>query len=434
MSEPVVQTSESTAPAPKRKGFRLFKLDGNSSQLSPETPGWRELPYSFRFQFRGKSYVRRLETNDAAEAQTRARALAREIKEAVVRGEYDRVSATKLRAPVAATILQICTAYEESPGDASPSTRRQNVNALHQLLRTACSTASIDTLSAREINPSLVQKWFRFAMERAEASGDQLAEASIKKSANSRFVQASSLFTDRARAFYATRSIDLPAFGEFVRAGHVHRFTRLPKDQFNPPAEAVIKATLDAWQLLEDRNLFLAVGHALSFGLRKGEIAQARWGWWTTRGGYPVLDGAAEVKNGAGLVQVRALDPWFNFMRQRVEAQAWRGAAQDFIITGNTTFRSDDIFRAVSEWLTKLGWETMKMTHALRAYAGSQVAMKYGIYEAQCWLRHSTVKVTEQHYTHFVKRFRPADANALPATWADLQQGPALRILEAPAI
>jgi hypothetical protein len=39
--------------------------------------------------------------------------------------------------------------------------------------------------------------------------------------------------------------------------------------------------------------------------------------------------------------------------------------------------------------------------------------------------------VTEQHYTHFVKRFRPADVNALPAAWAQLQaEGPILRVLE----
>jgi integrase len=430
-----IQTSEPpAAPAPvtKRKGFRLFKLDSNSCLLSPENSGWREAHYSFQFQFRGKTYKRRLETNDASEAQKRARAKAAEIREAVVREEFGRVAATKLRAPVAATVAEICEAYETAPGDASKATRRQNVNALHQLLRTAHPDGSIESLSGREINAGLVQKWFRFAMERAEASGDQLAEASIKKSANSRFVQASSLFTERARAFYASKSIDLDGFGEFVKAGHVHRFTRLPKDQYNPPAEAIIKATLEAWQLLEDRNLFLAVGHALAFGLRKSEIGQARWSWWTTRGGYPVLDGTAEVKNGSGLVQVRALDPWFNFMRQRVEAQTWRGKPEEFIITGNATFRTDDIFRAVSEWLTKLGWQTMKMTHALRAYAGSQVAMKYGIYEAQCWLRHSTVKVTEQHYTHFVKRFRPADVNALPATWAQLQEGPVLRLLSAP--
>jgi integrase len=79
----------------------------------------------------------------------------------------------------------------------------------------------------------------------------------------------------------------------------------------------------------------------------------------------------------------------------------------------------------VSEFLRKDAhkWETMKTNHALRAYAGSQVAMKYGIYDAQCWLRHSTVKVTEQHYSHFIKRFRPADLDTIPARWAQAFSG-----------
>jgi hypothetical protein len=37
-------------------------------------------------------------------------------------------------------------------------------------------------------------------------------------------------------------------------------------------------------------------------------------------------------------------------------------------------------------WPRGLGWETQKTNHGLRAYAGSQIAMKYGIYEAQTWL------------------------------------------------
>jgi hypothetical protein len=138
-------------------------------------------------------------------------------------------------------------------------------------------------------------------------------------------VQASSLFTDRARDCYASKQIDQPCFADFLRAGNLHKFTRLPKDQYNPPADHIIKATLDAWLALEDRNLFLAIGHELAFGLRKGELAQAKWNWWTTREGYPVLDGQAAVKNGTGLVQVRALDPWFNAMRARVDAKS--GAA-----------------------------------------------------------------------------------------------------------
>jgi integrase len=168
----------------------------------------------------------------------------------------------------------------------------------------------------------------------------------------------------------------------------------------------------------QDRNLYLAIGHELSFGLRIGEMAQAKWGWHQVRSGYPVLDGAASVKNGSAMIQVRALDPWYSHMQFQIDLHNWRTEPADHIIIGSEAYRQDGLYRAISDWLRHLGWETKKTNHALRAYAGGQVAMKYGIYEAQMFLRHSTVKVTEQNYSHFVKKFRPQDPNTIAARWA----------------
>ena len=60
----------------------------------------------------------------------------------------------------------------------------------------------------------------------------------------------------------------------------------------------------------------------------------------------------------------------------------------------------------------------MKTSHALRVYAGCQVAMRYGIYEAQMWLRHSTVKITERNNSHFVSKFKPQELESIAARWA----------------
>jgi len=76
------------------------------------------------------------------------------------------------------------------------------------------------------------------------------------------------------------------------------------------------------------------------------------------------------------------------------------------MIEGSDTYREEDLFRGIGSWLRKLGWETRKTNHALRAYSGSQVAMKYGIYDAQAWLRHSTVKVTEDSYSQIRERLQ----------------------------
>ena len=78
------------------------------------------------------------------------------------------------------------------------------------------------------------------------------------------------------------------------------------------------------------------------------------------------------------------------------------GSSDTLVIEGTDSYRNDALFRAVSDFLCRLGWETKKTNHALRAYASGQIAMKYGIYEAQVFLRHSTRwEVTEQSYYIF---------------------------------
>jgi len=138
--------------------------------------------------------------------------------------------------------------------------------------------------------------------------------------------------------------------------------------------------------------------------------------------GYPVLDGQGHFKSGDWLVRVRALDPWYTLLMNRIAARGWRGADDESILQGTQTYRTDLAFRAVSAWMRGLGWGTRKTNHALRAYAGSQIAMKYGSYDAQVWLRHSSVTVTEGHYHQYVADFKPANQDDIPARWATLER------------
>jgi len=107
-------------------------------------------------------------------------------------------------------------------------------------------------------------------------------------------------------------------------------------------------------------------------------------------------------------------------MRERIAEKSWQGKPKDLIVTSNATYRTDGLLRAVSKWLRQQRWETLKTNQALQACAGSQVALRYGIYETQCWLRHSTVKVTEQNHSHFVSKFKPSDLATIPTRWAVL--------------
>jgi integrase len=214
--------------------------------------------------------------------------------------------------------------------------------------------------------------------------------------------------------------LTLPPLQEFLGAWKEEKFQRVSKVRYNPPADDVIRKTLEEWEKLEDRNMFLAIGYELAYGMRKAEIGQARWNWCVVKEGAPAIDGHCDVKAGSGHVETKALDPFWKIMQARIAKEGWRGEPGDYVLTGHETERTEWAFNRVSAWMKQLGWETQKTNHALRAYAGSQVAMRYGIYSASGFLRHSSIKVTEQAYTHFVQMHKVDKPELLPAKWAQL--------------
>lgn len=385
-------------PRVTRNGLTIFKRGDKPNAK-----------YATRIKFRGKVHELTL-----AETVNESFTMAVRSRREIHAGRWDALkSSTALRRKAVVTREALEKAYNSSAVEASESTRTQNWHALEQLL---------GDREASAINAALATEWFQNAATKAQAETDQQRQATIKRSANSRYRQAASVFAPRALASYKLANIDTADFEKFLASGELHSFTKLPKQEYNPPSEKIIQDTLTAWEQIEDRNLFLALGHELAFGLRAGETIQVKWSWWTEREGYPVLDGAADVKNGTGIIRVRALDPWFSTLRTKVETKGWKGNPDDYIITGNPTQRTDLVYRSASAWLRARGWKTQKTNHALRAYAGSQVAMRYDIYAAQTWLRHSSVTVTEQHYSHFIKQFKPADVTTLPARWSTIER------------
>jgi integrase len=285
------------------------------------------------------------------------------------------------------------------------------------------------------VNGGAVRSWFSAAKQRADAAdlaGDQAKSVSLKRSANGRVNQAAGLCAPKALDWYKSQGIPIEGLEDFAKTFKVCRFGRLPDVSYNPPSEEVLQATLAAWEALPDGNVFRTIGMALAFGLRAMEISQAKWSWFNTRNGYPVLDStgdAVRVKGKTGMVQVRALDPFYTILRAK--AQPARGEVT--VLNGTPDTVNVNTFIGVSSWLKALGWKTLRHTHALRAYAGSLIAMRYSMYEAQIFLRHSSVVITEGHYSYFVKKFRPANLEDVPARWATTA-APELTILEGGAV
>jgi integrase len=383
----------------------------------------RDAPWYFKFAFRGVVYPRCLQTNDASIAQQRARLLHKEITEAIIAGQFERLDGTRMRNVGYSSWAEVEAAYLRYPGRRpAPKTRRGNINCLGKIMADMGKALDVGAMTYDLLRAWKLQK-------AAFANGKQIDanHTRVLRTSNSVLRQARSVFSDDMREYF-TEDCRLKLPGSLDKFLAVKPFADLPRIEYNPPSDEIIQRTLAAWEVLDDRNLFLAIGHELAFGLRIGEVAQAKWSWWTARQGYPVLDGEAHVKNKTGLVQVRALDPFYTIMRTKAIARGW--LTGDFIILGSASYRADGLPRGVSDFLRGLGWQTQKTNHALRAYAGSQVAMKYGIYDAQTWLRHSSVKVTEAHYSHFVCKFKPANLDDIAAHWAVLDQVPVLTIVQ----
>lgn len=386
--------------------------------------GVRDQEYSYSFRHAGKTILRKTPFTTASDAE-RAERDHRKLLQA---GKFLEAAAIRSRRPKAdTTIGQILAKYEISPADAKPATRKANINSFKNLLRTVLGKdVDLDLLAASAINGSLAKTWFNIASQAVQNEQSQTAQGSVRRSANSVIAQAKSLFVPRALEFYHDNELELPNVQEFLLACKTRKFTKAIKTDYHAPAETVIQQTLKDWQALDDRDLFLVIGHSLSFGLRKGEIIQAKWNWHTTRDTVPCLDSSGDFKNGSGFLQVRALDPFYTIMLSTIEARKWRGEPDAFIIPGSDTYRKESIYRTVSHWMRARGWETQKTVHEFRAYSGSQVAMRYGIYDCSSWLRHSSVKVTEQAYSRYVKLFRPSDVTNLPSKWAEVKTAPAV--------
>jgi integrase len=407
------------------KTYTLYKRGTDGKVLSPDAEGFRERPWHFNFKFRGERYARCLDTADATEAQKSARKKADAIRAAVISGELDRLDDTKTRhaAPVVEpTLGELYAAYDACPATAKTKTRKHNKCAMTNLLARVHAPKTVEELLQtpfRElVNGETAEAWFKLDIK--------------PQTANSLWRQAASLCATRARWTYAKLKLDRPCLGDFEKVGRICQ-KPVSKAPPRPPSDKIIEETLAAWQACEDRNLFLAVGHMLAFGLRIGEVEQLRQNWWTVRYGSPMLCATGEFKDHGVYFELPALDPWYSIMRTKAYARGWLSPTptDDYIISGSMTYRTDGLERDVSAWLRSLGWETTKTSHALRAYAGSQVCLKFGVYEASKFLRHSSVKVTEQHYLYLMKHpLVDSIRESCPVRWATLERpAPVLSIV-----
>lgn len=400
------------APAPEPNQVRFdrdwFNYRGRDWRIFKRGDGPKAKWYLY-FEHAKKRYNHAL-----GEVEKRAAITSAKIKiDAVLDGHKETLRASMQRdrsAMKCCTIDALLNTYETTAQEADADTLHRNANCMRLVLRRALGVEA-DAVGGRladVLTEATADGYFKDAIRRSKAAGDQEEAARVKRSANSIFNQARSVLAPPLLKAYRQAELVLPDVEPFLRAYKESRFAGVAA-VYDPPAEAVIRRTLHAWLRIKNRNRFIAVGLELACGLRKAEVQQVTWGMWVHHRDGWLLDGRGFVKNQRGRFVVPPIDPYWKLLNRRIDKMGWRRQPQELVLQGTATDLEDIIFRRVGRWLRLLGWETQKTNHALRAYSGSLVAMKWGVDRAHSWLRHASVKTTEQHYLHFLNErvFRP---------------------------
>jgi len=383
--------SENSTPNPVLVHFKHGGRRYSMRKRSPE----RDAPWYLVGAVAGKRMQRSLDTNVADIARQRAIS---GIIEPALSGRWQVVHETKLKTHFA-TVAEVVEAWRGLDLGAGEAHKRAAANALLNVLRKAGHEQPAPE-SAAILTGTTAGKFFDAVVRAAGDEADQKSAARVKRSALSVFNQAKSVLQPSALLSYKRGGVNLPDVSEFIAEGDLRRkkFKGL-RIQHDPPDWSLVARIVEAWPELGDWNEFAAVGLELAFGLRAGEVALARWDWFTVRDGAWWCWADAAVKNQSGEIHVPALNPfWSIFHARAVAAGKWPGSG--LVLEGHDTERGDAVFRRVSAWLRGLGWVKQKTNHGLRAYAGAEVAIRWGsLFTAQMWLRHESVTTTEKHYT-----------------------------------
>lgn len=390
-----MQLAPNHAPnSPSTPAVVHFKHGGRRYSLRKRSPE-RDAPWYLVGTVAGKRMQRSLDTNVADIARQRAVA---GIIEPALDGRWQVVHETKLKTHFA-TVGELVEAWRGLDLGAGEAHKRAAANALLNVLRKA-GHAEPGAESTAILTGATAGRFFEAVVRQANAEPDQKAGARVKRSAVSVFNQAKSVLQPTALLSYKRAGVNLPDLGEFITEGDLRRkkFKGL-RIQHEPPDWALVERVVSAWPGLADWNEFAAVGLELAFGLRAGEVARARWDWFTVREGAWWCWADAAVKNQTGEIHVPALNPFWQTFQERAVREGMRERGP-MVLQGHETERGDAVFRRVSAWLRSLGWAKQKTNHGLRAYAGAEVAIRWGsLFTAQMWLRHESVTTTEKHYT-----------------------------------
>jgi integrase len=414
-----------------------FDVDGRSVTIFKRFPG-RKACYCLETVVDKKRLQKSLETTVASIAKIKA---TREIRLARA-GKWEDVEKLKTRssAPTFGELWDVYLPEDGSPGlsetSCSPRSAKDSLWALGKVLRTVLgfeapsdnrTRKGIPRNALRAVNTKLraevrldainedLAKAFqaafvtRYCGAAAKTKPAQMEARELAlRSSKSIIKQARSVFSAKSgdlRPEYAKRGVRIPdCVDTFLRC---KLLGSTGKGAYFAPDDAVIARAFEEIEKLRDtdRETYLAFWLGVGIGLRRGEMLFADWKYFVMRDGKPWYSGHITKNKKKIEVPVQAI-AWARFAPLRL--------AKGPILGEHASLNTFP--RKLNLWLRQQGWtETEKVMHELRAYIGSLIFREDPV-AAKTFMRHSTFKVTESNYGHYVRGVEvPSVLPAAPA-------------------
>jgi integrase len=254
--------------------------------------------------------------------------------------------------------------------------------------------AKVHSVKLASITPNEIQRWKVRFLDRA---GDSpIKQSAAKISVNSLMRRARSLFGEKLVKHL--RQVVLPS--------------PLPFDgvDFEESQDMRYRSTFDVLKLIAAAKKELSLDKTEQFkifllsvmaGLRRDEIDTLEW------------DSFLWAKNAIRIERTENFAPKSEKSLGDIDVdpeliEIFRGyhakAKRSFVIESKNphrpkTYRCQKDFEALLKWLRAKGVKSSKPLHTLRKEFGSLLTAQHGIFVASRMLRHSSVAITEQHYS-----------------------------------
>lgn len=390
-----------------------FNHEGRSYRLFKRKKT-KEAPWYLYFEHNHQRIPRCLETNIKEIAIARARPIISAVKGQKWKELAAAVAGTRIRQSDFSTLTEILAVAAQNPEGLESINK--SISAFRCVFR-AVHGADFEKLPASSINAALVSRYRKHLLgdkEDEDPSADitkRLEKRRKKITGASYLRQARSLFSTHMLEHYKNAGLKLPlaTIDEFRKAqGFRHVII-----EYHSPSDALLVQTFQQLDRLwhpgpgriraKRRAMYTALCLACGAGMRKSEIARAKWSWFQQRDGSVWVKSDALAKDGNPIDVPVVLDWWPRLQQIHAWQLAQGHSPEAYILPGTKTERSEEVFRHVSAWMRRLGWKTEKTIHEFRAWVGSKVAEKFGFHIASLFMRHKDEQTTRRYYGRYVK-------------------------------